>query len=132
MPMLNLDFSSVADREPLEPGFYHCRISAVESKESQKSGNPMLVITYDVVGDAAGNSVAGQRKLWDNLVLTEAALWKVKAIFSALGIPTEEIINLDTDELVGRELGVKVVQEVYDGENRNYTKGYVHIDKLAG
>ena len=132
MSMLNLDFSNVASREPLEPGFYHCRISAVEEKETQSTGNPMLVITYEVIGDEQGNVVEGSRKLWDNLVLTDKALWKVKAVFTALGIPTDEVVKLDTSELIGMELGVKVVQEMHNGENRNYTKGYKHINDLAG
>lgn len=127
MAMLNLDFSSVPSRDPLEPGWYHARISAVEEKMSS-TGKPMLMLTYEIVGTEDGEEIAGNRKIFENLVLTDNALWKVKAVFGALGIDTDEIVDMDTDELVDMELLLKVVQEEYQGEIRNYTKGCKPID----
>ena len=63
-PMLNLDFSSVPSREPLEEGVYALTIAKVEEATSS-TGNPMLKIEYDV------NGVDGNRKLWDNYVLID-------------------------------------------------------------
>lgn len=113
--MLNLDFSSVPSREPLEEGVYRLQIAAVEEKNSS-TGNPMLSVEYDVVG------VDGNRKLWDNYVLIDKCLWKVKELFDALGIDTAEIVEIDVAELVGLEVQAKVVQEEYNGETVNRVK----------
>ncbi len=121
MAILNLDFSSVPNREPLEPGWYHGRIAKVEEKMSS-TGKPMLAVEYDVIGTEEGEEIPGNRKLFENWVLTDAALWKVQAVFKALDLPTEAIVDLDTEELIGMELFLKVVQETYQGEVRNQVK----------
>lgn len=113
--MLNLDFSSVPSREPLEEGVYHLQIAKVEETTSS-TGNPMLKFEYDVLG------VEGNRKLWDNYVLIDKCLWKVKELFNALGIDTSELVEMDVTELVGLEVQAKVIQETYNGDIMNRVK----------
>lgn len=113
--MLNLDFSSVPSREPLEEGVYHLRIAKVEETTSS-TGNPMLKVEYDVM------EVPGNRKLWDNYVLIEKTLWKVKELFDAIGIDTSELVEMDVTELVGMEVNAKVIQETYNGDIVNRIK----------
>lgn len=113
--MLNLDFSSVPSREPLVEGVYTLRIAKVEETTSS-TGNPMLKVEYDVVG------VDGGRKLWDNFVLIDKALWKLKELFDALGIDTSQIVEMDVQELVGLEVQAKVVQDTYNGDITNRVK----------
>ena len=113
--MLNLDFSNVPSREPLEEGVYTLMIAKAEETVSS-SGNPMLKIEYDVVG------VDGNRKLWDNYVLIDKCLWKVQELFKALGIPTDAIVEMDVQELVGQQVQAKVIQEEYNGDMQNRVK----------
>ena len=113
--MLNLDFSSVLSREPLEEGVYYLRVAKVEETTSS-TGNPMLKIEYDVMG------VDGNRKLWDNYVLIDKCLWKVKELFDAIGIDTSELVEMDVTELVGMEVTGKVIQETYNGDIVNRIK----------
>lgn len=113
--MLNLDFSSVPSREPLEEGVYHLQIAKVEETTSSTK-NPMLKVEYDVL------DVEGRRKLWDNFVLIDKALWKLKELFEALGIDTAEIVEMDVQELVGMEINAKVVQDEYNGDIVNRVK----------
>lgn len=113
--MLNLDFSSVPSREPLEEGVYQLRIAKVEETNSS-TGNPMLKVEYDVLG------VDGNRKLWDNYVLIDKCLWKAKELFDALGIDTTELVEMDVTELVGLEVQAKVMQETYNGDIQNRVK----------
>lgn len=113
--MLNLDFSSVPSREPLVEGVYTLRIAKVEETTSS-TGNPMLKVEYDVVG------VDGGRKLWDNFVLIDKALWKLKELFDALGIDTSQIVEMDVQELIGLEVQAKVVQDTYNGDTVNRVK----------
>lgn len=112
--MMNLDFSNVPSREPLEEGTYQLRIAEAEEATSS-TGNPMLKVTYDVVGMEG-------RKLWDNYVLIDKCLWKLQELFTALGIPTESIVELDPAELIGQEVLAKVVQEEYNGDTMNRVK----------
>lgn len=113
--MLNLDFSSVPSREPLEEGVYGLTIAKVEETTSS-TGNPMLKIEYDVTG------VEGNRKLWDNYVLIDKCLWKIKELFQALGIDTSAIVEMDVTELVGMSVNAKIIQETYNGEVVNRVK----------
>ena len=113
--MLNLDFSSVPSREPLEEGVYHLQIAKVEETNSS-TGNPMLKVEYNVL------EVEGSRKLWDNYVLIDKCLWKVKELFDALGIDTSELVEMDVTEMVGLEVQAKVIQETYNGDIMNRIK----------
>lgn len=112
---INLDFSSVPSREPLEEGVYHLQIAKVEETQSS-TGNPMLKVEYNVLG------VEGNRKLWDNYVLIDKCLWKVKELFDALGIDTSALVEMDVNELVGLEIQAKVIQETYNGDVMNRVK----------
>lgn len=112
---INLDFSSVPSREPLEEGIYHLQIAKVEETNSS-TGNPMLKVEYNVLG------VEGNRKLWDNYVLIDKCLWKVKELFDALGIDTSELVEMDVTEMVGLEVQAKVIQETYNGDIMNRIK----------
>ena len=113
--MLNLDFSSVPSREPLDEGVYDLTIAKIEETTSS-TGNPMLKVEYDV------NGVEGQRKLWDNYVLIDKCLWKVKELFDALGVDTSELVEMDVSELLGMQVKAKVVQETYNGDIVNRIK----------
>lgn len=112
---INLDFSSVPSREPLEEGVYHLQIAKVEETNSS-TGNPMLKVEYNVL------DVEGNRKLWDNYVLIDKCLWKVKELFDALGIDTSALVEMDVNELVGLEVQAKVIQETYNGDTMNRVK----------
>ena len=113
--MLNLDFSSVPSREPLDEGVYDLTIAKIEETTSS-TGNPMLKVEYDV------NDVEGNRKLWDNYVLIEKCLWKATERFDALGIDTSELVEMDVSELLGMQVKAKVIQETYNGDIVNRIK----------
>ena len=113
--MLNLDFSNVPSREPLVEGLYPVRIAKVEEKTSS-SGNPMLSVEFDVL------NVDGGRKLWDNYVLIDKCLWKVKEFCDAVGLDTSSVVSFDPQELVGAEVTAQVIQEEYNGDTVNRIK----------
>lgn len=113
--MVNLDFSSVPSREALEPGIYDLTIEKLEEKISS-TGNPMWAVTYSV------DNVEGDRKLWDNFVLIDKALWKLKELFDALGIDTSEVVEMDPQELVGQSVQARVIQEEYQDATVNRVK----------
>lgn len=112
--MLNLDFSNVPSREPLEEGIYTLRIAKVDEAVSS-TGNPMLKVEYDVVEHEG-------RKLWDNFVLIDKCLWKIKELFDAIGLDTSSIVDIDVAELVGYEVQAKVIKEPYNDDIVNRVK----------
>lgn len=117
---MNIDFSSVPSREPLEEGVY--ALSVIEVTEKQSStGNPMLSVTFSVL------DVEGDRRLWDNFVLIDKSLWKLQEFFKAVGIPTESIVEMDPAELIGAEMNAKVIQEEYNGSTVNRIKKYLPL-----
>lgn len=113
--MINLDFSNVPSRAPLDEGVYAVRI--VEATETTSStGNPMLKFTYEVIDDA------DKHKLWDNFVLIDKCLWKLKELCEAVGIDTSEVCEMEAEEFIGMEFNVKVAQEEYNGSTVNRVK----------
>lgn len=115
---LRLDFSQVqgGDFEPIPEGDYLVEIEKVEHKHSQ-SGNEMLQMTFNVVeGEYAG------RKVFDNYVLTQAALWKLKSLFVALGKDVSGIAEFEPDELIGNKFIATVSVEEYNGNENNRIK----------
>lgn len=117
MASINLDFSNVQSREALPEGVYQASIAKVDSTLSKSSGNPMLKVEFNILDD----NYQG-RKVWSNYVLTEAAMWKVMELFKALGMPTESVVSIDTDELVGLECSLQIGQREYEGNIQNEVK----------
>ena len=118
---MNIDFSSVPNREPLEEGTYLLTIAKAEEKMSS-TGNPMIALEYDVSATADGEAVEDGRKLWDNYSLQAQALFKLKDLFNALGMDTSVVVDIDIADLVGQQVMAKVIQETYNGELRNRVK----------
>lgn len=118
---MNIDFSSVPNREPLEEGTYLLQVAEAQEKTSS-TGNPMITITYDVVSTADGEPVEGNRKLWDNYSLQAQALFKLKQLFDAVGMDTSTVVDMDISDLIGQQVMAKVVQDTYNGELQNRVK----------
>lgn len=113
MPKLSAETGTKADaaaaadsggggpRDPLPEGRYRVRLLDVEATKSAK-GAPMWKWKFEVE-DGAVPDCQG-RWLWENTVLTEAALWKLGQIFAAFGVPADT----DTDDLIGSCIDVQV------------------------
>lgn len=116
MASLNLDFSNVPSREPITEGIYEVMISKVEQVMS-KTNKPMLKVEFDVQDpDYQG------RKLFTNYVMTPDCMWKLKELCSSLGLDTDQILEMDDQELVGMTCSAKVGQKEYNGEIQNEIK----------
>lgn len=114
MANLNLDFSSVQSNNTLlDEGTYNVTLENVEEKISS-SGKPMLLVRF--------REESTQAALFENYVLTENCLWKLKELLSAAGLECDGSVDLDTDVLVGIMFKVKVIQEDYNGSPVNRIK----------
>jgi hypothetical protein len=116
--MIKLDFSEVqgGDFEPIPEGDYLVEIEEVKEKESN-SGNQMLQMKFNVVeGEYEG------RKIFDNYVLTQKALWKLKNLFVALEKDVSGIAEFDPKDLEGMKFLATVTIEEYQGNENNRIK----------
>lgn len=101
---ISLNFADVSDGfVTLPPGIYPAVVSSVEEaiskpKDDGKGSNPMLVWEYTVDTPQYRNVT-----LKDWTVLTKNAMWKVKDVVRALGVPIAEDGSCDFDpiDLVG-------------------------------
>lgn len=109
---LKLDLTGVESYTKASEGIHTCKIASIELTTSQ-GGDDMLKVTYEVIKGADKGC-----KVFDNIVLTEKALWKLKALLQALGMKCDGKIALDLDKLEGKVLDVTVVHEEYNGQMR--------------
>jgi hypothetical protein len=125
---LAVDFSGVESgggRVRVPEDDYHVRVATVKQQES-KAGNQMLVWDFEFMdGKAKG------KKIRDRTVLTTEALWKLKQLLEAMGIAVpSKRVALDLRKYIGKELGVTVVDEEYEGKMYSKVSDYVSIDVL--
>lgn len=114
MANLNLDFSSVQSGNTLlEEGMYTVTLESIEEKVSS-NGKPMLLVRF--------REDTTQTALFENYVLAENCLWKLKELLSAAGLECDGIVDFDTDELIGLMFKAKVIQEDYNDSKVNRIK----------
>lgn len=114
MANLNLDFSSVQSGNTLlEEGMYNLTLESVEEKTSS-TGKQMLLVRF--------REETTQTALFENYVLAENCLWKLKELLNAAGLECDGMLDLDTDELIGLMFKAKVIQEDYNDSKVNRIK----------
>lgn len=104
---INLDFSSVEERsfEPLAEGIYNLTIIEAEQTTSQK-GSEMIKVTFE--------EESTKTRIWENYVLQQNCLWKLKELLDVIGVDTSASIDLDPQDLIGVMVKGKVIQDTYN------------------
>lgn len=113
MANMNLDFSNVQGGTILDEGMYNVTIESVEEKTSV-SGKPMLLVRF--------REEETKTAIFENYVLQENCLWKLKELLSAAGIECNGSVDVDTDDLVGLVFKAKIVQDDYNDSKVNRIK----------
>lgn len=100
--------------DPCKPGVYQAVIDDYDLGVAKSSGNEMLTLTYKVITPGSEKS----KKLWDRIVLTDKAAWKMDQFLQAVGKATKKKRKgtLDLDDLIGETLTVNVRQGEYNGD----------------
>lgn len=123
MSFFTLDRNNMGsgDFKPLEIGEYECIISKVETAESS-NGNQMLKVTLTVRDDVSQEG--GKRKIFDNIVFTEKAMFKVNQFANAVGI--EGAGNLDefASQALYKPVRIKNKHEEYNGKTNDKVAFY--------
>ena len=107
------NLSNVSDQYPVIPeGVYEVQIAELKMEQS-KAGNPMLVVKMNVVNHAEHMG----HPLFDRMVTTEKALWRLKQFCEALGLGWDDA-GVDVEPAVGMTATVRVTQELYTPEGK--------------
>jgi len=113
MAKIKIDFTGVESFQKCEAGEHVVKIKKAVSEIAKSSGVDMIKVTFEVV---KGNSEGA--RLFDNFVLSEKALWKLKGFLETVGMEADGKISLDLDKLTGRMCIANVKMEEYNGEDR--------------
>ena len=92
-----------AGSRPIPAGTHPATVTAAEESES-RSGNPMIVLTFETVGDR-------EIKAWVPLHVG----FRVDQVIDAFGTDDDEI---DTNDMVGMPCRIEVKHEKFDGKTQ--------------
>ena len=118
------DFTNVKDasgysQTHVKPGDYRGRVKSVEYGESQQNKTPMLTYSLQLVSRPS----ATYRY---NCTLTEKSLWKLRNLLVAAGVnvPKKKVnISGIAEKIVGREIGMTLDDDEYEGRVRSQVTG---------
>ncbi len=108
----NLSTYKAPEFESVQPGVYTAEIVDVQPQRAS-TGTSMLNVEFEIVGPSEKG-----RHVWAGVFLTDKARWKLAALLNAVNVGLVD--ELDTAELVGRRLRIRV-KEV-DGEGQLRTE----------
>lgn len=117
---IKMDFTGVEAYSRCSEGIHRAKIAEIQEKTSQ-GGDDMLQIKMEVVAGADKGCT-----VFDNCVLTDKALWKLKQLLTAIGVKCDGKVAVDLDNLIGKVCEIEVSHEEYNGSVRaritNYSK----------
>jgi len=119
MVLLKLTKSDLKAGKVVKPGRYRGKITEVQIKPAKTDGSTnYTVISVGTEGQAA------DVRFQD--VYSEKYLGRFRPLLEALGteLPDDDDFPIDTDALVGREVGLDINNEMYKGQLRNRINGY--------
>lgn len=108
-----IDFAEVpASDVPVPAGTYQVTVAAARPATS-KANNPMIALQLRIEDD--GDYY--KRIIFDQLVFTQAALWRVRQFLEALGWASTFKGTVDPESLLGEQLTVQTTVQASDKIN---------------
>lgn len=110
--VISVNFKGVEGRITLPEGSYHCKVAEVTQEDGSQA--PYLKWKFEVVGGKFDG-----KPLYNNTSLAEQSLWSLRNLLETLGVevPDDEL-DIDLEELVGKECMLVVEHENYEGKTR--------------
>lgn len=113
---ITLDLGKVSS-DPVDTGWHTVEIERAEAKASS-NGAPMLFVLSRITDETDPDY--NRTIIWNNMLDGEGLVF-TKRCFEALGMP--EVLEYDSyqalaDDLLGREVDVKVKHRTYQGEKQ--------------
>lgn len=123
MAKVRYDVTDVeAGGEQPQPGIYKARIVGANRRETD--GKNDIEVTAEVID----HKRFGGGRVWAYVHMGEASKWKLREFTDALGLRAKG--TLDTDKLVGKELGIVVVGDSWEGAYRARINRFLNLDAL--
>lgn len=118
---IKVDMTGVEAYSKVNEGIHAAKIVEVEQTQSQ-AGDDMITVAYEVT---AGPDKGG--RVFDNFVLTQKALWKLKVLLKALGMKCDGRLIVDLDRLIGKSCDIEVFHDEYNGQIRAKISDYYKL-----
>ena len=115
---IKVDMTGVEAYGKVNEGIHPAKIVEVEQTTSQ-AGDDMLTVAFEVTG---GPDKGG--RVYDNFVLTQKALWKLKVLLRAIGMKCDGKIMVDLDRMIGKTCDIEVFHDEYNGQKRAKISDY--------
>lgn len=125
MAFVKVDFSGVESYIKCDEGEHVAVLKKTELKTSE-AGNDMIACTFEVVAGASTGA-----RVFDNFVLTEKALWRLKTYLECIGIKADGKLKLDLDKMTGKKLIIGVSHEEYNGQTRARITDFKKLEAKA-
>jgi hypothetical protein len=106
-----IDLSGIESTAKIEPGTYPMYLESVEPSRSQ-SGNPMLVWRFRIFDHPQYSG----RQFAMYTVTTASALWKLRQVADALGLPSKFTPGPHLHDII---VVGQVIDDSYDGKDRS-------------
>ena len=124
MAKIKLDFTGVESYIKCAEGEHICVLKEVEEVKAKSSGADMLKCVFEVSKGSSTGAI-----LYDNFVLTQKALWKLKGFLEIMGQKVADgKMSLDLSKLVGRACIVSVKYEMYEGKEQSRVDSYRKLE----
>jgi hypothetical protein len=109
--------------ETLPEGVYDFTVADANEKQSQASGNPMIELELMVHEADGGTGI----RVFDRLVFTPKAFWKIDAFRIATGekLVEGQTVSFEAEDCVDRKGKCWLTVEKYEGRDRNKVREYV-------
>lgn len=122
---VNVDFTGVESYAKASEGIHTAKITKIEEKTTA-AGDAMLTFAWTVIsGEDKGCRV------YDNIVLTEKALWRFKMMLEAIGKKAEGRLKIDLDGLIGKICDINVYWDEYNGQTRAKISDYMKAHNVT-
>lgn len=120
MPRLQVDLSEAQSRQALPDDTYDCKVFEISAPKKGPKSSYVQVIFEVADGEFAG------RKIYDNRPVTGEGAGMFAELYSKLtgeevDVDEMDSLDIDTDDLVGLDIGVVTKQEEYPAGSGEYT-----------
>lgn len=125
---VTVDFEGVeSGGRSIADGWASGKITEAELKTAESSGNEMFAVQW------AATRGKEKAKVFDNVVLTPNALWKLKSLLEACGAEVSDgEMEVSADDLVDLECDIEITNEEYEGRDRPRITGFAPAGTHTG
>lgn len=124
MPVITVDKAALQAGMPIEPNWYKAVVKGIEAKPSNAGDSINYITTFEIT-DGAMSGRQPKQKYFNS----KGMGFMVDFIEAAVGekVARDEDLQLNTDDLVGKNLWIKVENTTYEGRIQNEVANYAAI-----